>query len=357
MALEFGLSPDQESISDLFSSFFAKESPSEIVREAEPLGHSPALWNALQGLEAPGMGVAVAAGGGGAALADLVVVAEALGRAVAPVPLLEHLVASRLHPEAAIVRGDQIATIALHPADAAGLWRLAPAGAVAHVVIGVDGDETVAVYAEPPGAAPANHACAPIADRSARVGDRVVLGPASAIDGALAEWRMLTAAALVGIANAALEIGLAYVREREQFGRIIGSYQAIQHGLADFPALIDGARFLAHKAAWAGDTGRVGAAGVIDMDEGEITEHAALASMAFLQAGEAAAVCTDRSLHYHGGYGFSKEYDIQLYFRRARGWANILGDPARERLRLADMLWPPPGSAARGAPTSSAGKV
>jgi alkylation response protein AidB-like acyl-CoA dehydrogenase len=61
--------------------------------------------------------------------------------------------------------------------------------------------------------------------------------------------------------------------------------------------------------------------------------------MALVQAGEAAAVSSDRSLHYHGGYGFSLEYDIQLYFRRARGWANILGDPARERLRLADLLW------------------
>ncbi len=55
-------------------------------------------------------------------------------------------------------------------------------------------------------------------------------------------------------------------------------------------------------------------------------------------------MATDRVLHYHGGYGFSLEYDIQLYFRRARGWANILGDPAAERLRLADLLWPRAGT-------------
>ena len=53
-----------------------------------------------------------------------------------------------------------------------------------------------------------------------------------------------------------------------------------------------------------------------------------------------AAKTTDRSLHYHGSYGFSLEYDIQLFHRRARGWPLQLGDPAAERRRLADLIWP-----------------
>ena len=48
---------------------------------------------------------------------------------------------------------------------------------------------------------------------------------------------------------------------------------------------------------------------------------------------------TDRSLHYHGGYGFSLEYDVQLYYRRARGWSGVIGDHTAQRLRLADLLW------------------
>ncbi len=77
----------------------------------------------------------------------------------------------------------------------------------------------------------------------------------------LDEWRILTAAALCGVTAGALAIGVAYVLERQQFGRPIGSYQSIQHGLADIPAFIDGSRMLAHKAAWALDSGLRGAPG------------------------------------------------------------------------------------------------
>ena len=341
MALDFSLSADQEAIADTFGAFFARESPVEVVRGAELLGFSPQLWQKLATLEAPGMAAPDHAGGGGATLSTLVVVAEAMGESIAPVPLIEHWVASRAYPSAEVVIGEEIAAIALRPADAEGTWRLVPGGAVAEVVVGVDGGELVAVHSPAPMAGPRNHGSAPLADRSARDGRRVVLGEASRLASHLDLWRVLTAAALVGIAERAMRMGVDYVLERHQFGRPIGSFQSIQHGLADLPALVDGGRFLAHKAAWAFDEGLVDGAGVIDMDEGNITEFAPLAAMAMVHAADAAAVSTDRSLHYHGGYGFSLEYDIQLYFRRARAWANIVGDPSRERRRLADLLWGP----------------
>lgn len=339
MALDFSLSVDQEAIADAFRAFFAKECPIEVVRAVEPLGYSQQLWSKLRALEAPGMAAPAEAGGGGAALSELVVVAEVLGEAITPVPLIEHWVASRAHPTQKVVRGDQIAAVALRPADAEGTWRLVPGGAVAAVVVGVDGDELVAVNSPAPMVSPRNHGSAPLADRSARDGQRVVLGGAAEFTWSLDEWRVLTAAALVGIGERAMRMGVDYALERHQFGRPIGSFQSIQHGLADLPALVDGGRFLAHKAAWAFDEGLVDGTGVIDMDEGNITEFAPLAAMALVHAADAAAVSTDRSLHYHGGYGFSLEYDIQLYFRRARGWANIIGDPSHERRRLADLLW------------------
>jgi alkylation response protein AidB-like acyl-CoA dehydrogenase len=346
MGFDLGLSTDQQAGADLFGAFFADKSPPDVVRAAEPLGFDPEVWAALVAMEAPGMGAPAEAGGGGAALSDLVVVAEALGRAVAPVPLVDHLVATRVHPDADLVRGTAVGAVAVRPADATGTWRLVPAGAVADVVIGLDGDDLVAVRDVPPGKGPINHASAPLADRDARSGERTVIGDRSAFDALLDEWRILTAASLVGIAAAALDLALAYVTERQQFGRPIGAFQAIQHGLADFPALVDGGRLLVHKAAWAADHDLHGH---MDVDDNDITDVGALSRMAFVHAAEAAAVTTDRSLHYHGGYGFSREYDIQLYFRRARGWANVIGDPAHQRQELADLLWPRSATTAKEA--------
>ena len=277
--------------------------------------------------------------GSGASSADLAVIAESFGRWIAPVPFVEHAVASPLLESL----GAGIATIALRPTDATGVWRLVPAGAVADVVIGVDCDELIAVRSAAPGVGPLNHASAPLADRDARAGERTVLGSSADMAPLLARWKVLSAAALVGIASMALELAVGYVKERHQFGVPIGSFQAVQHGLADLPGSIDGARLLTHEAAAAVDRGGVGSC---DIAYNQFDDPLALASMAFLFAADVAAHVTDRSLHFHGGYGFAEEYDIQLYYRRARGWALILGEPAAEYLDLADRFWPTAGVAA-----------
>jgi len=337
MTVDLGLTSDQEAIAELFDGFFAKESPPSVARQAEPQGFDRALWDKLAELGAPGMGVPEAAGGGGAALADLVVVAEAAGRSIAPVPLVDHLAALTVLDDPDLVAGEAVAAVSLRPARDDGTWWLVPAGAVADVVVGVDGDDLVAVRSAPPMDGPRNHASAPLADRSAREGERRVLGPASGFGPVLDRWKVLTAASLVGLAEGAMRIGVDYVMAREQFGVPIGSFQAVQHGLADLPVLVDGGRLLTHKAAWAIDTGATS----LDWRELDVTDGSALASMAFVFASEAAATATDRSLHYHGGYGFSEEYDIQLYYRRARGWSLILGDLSDECLALADRLFGP----------------
>jgi alkylation response protein AidB-like acyl-CoA dehydrogenase len=336
--VDLGFTEDQLAIEESFVRFFDKESPPAVARAAEPLGFDRGLWDRLVEMGAPGMGAPAADGGGGATLSDLVIVAEAVGHAIAPVPLVEHMVAARAHPVEDVVEGAVIATISLRPAQPDGTWRLVPAGAIADVVIGIDGDEVVAVRASAPGAAPRNHAAAPLADRSAREGARTVLGPAGSFDRTLAEWKTLTAASLVGISVAALQLGRDYAMSRHQFGVPIGSFQAVQHGLADLPALIDGGRLLTHKAAWAGDRPMPG---IRDVDDCDITDFSSLAGMAFVFAADASTRSTDRSLHFHGGYGFSEEYDIQLYYRRARGWALVLDDPSKECLRLADELFGP----------------
>jgi alkylation response protein AidB-like acyl-CoA dehydrogenase len=325
VSVDFGLSADEQSVEELFHTFFTKESPPSVARAAEPLGFDRALWDKLAETGAPGMAV------DGASLGELVVACEHFGRAIAPLPFVEHLVASRFHRVPELCDGSTIGTISLRPA-ADGMWSLVPAGAIADVIVGVDGDELVAVRSAPPGRGPENHASAPIADR-ATAGHRVVLGPAGDFERVRAEWQTLTASALVGIASVALELGVEYAKSRFQFGVPIGSFQAVQHGLADLPGMIDGARLLTHKAAWAEGHSH------LDVDNNEFDDQLALASMAFVFASDVAAQASDRSLHFHGGYGFAREYDIQLYYRRARGWALILGEPAAECRRLADRLF------------------
>jgi alkylation response protein AidB-like acyl-CoA dehydrogenase len=142
---------------------------------------------------------------------------------------------------------------------------------------------------------------------------------------ALDEWRTLTAAALVGVGIGALDAARAYVLEREQFDVPIASFQSIQHTLADLAVALDGAQLLAYKAAWSFDA--------------QPERASELASMAFVFAAEQARRTSERALHFHGGYGFMEEYDIQLFYRRAKGWALILADPQHEYRHVADLRY------------------
>ena len=333
--MDLELTPEQEALVDVFGSLAERACPVPRVRDHEALGFAPGLWEQLRTAGAPGMGVPETRGGGGATVLDLALVAEALGRRLAPAPFVEHTVAARLLGRVdaltdAITDGTEIATLALRPA-AGGRARLVPAGAVATVVVALDGDELVCAHDEPPGVAVPNLASAPLADRAlAPPGTkrRVLAAGAEAralLAGALDEWRVLTAALLAGVGAGALDVARAYVCEREQFGVPIGSFQAVQHSLADLAVALDGARLLFSKAAWATDEQR--------------DDAPWLAGAAFLFCTEQARRASERGLHFHGGYGFMEEYDIQLFYRRAKGWALVLDEPRREHLRLADVRY------------------
>ena len=328
--MELAFSVDQLMLFEAFGQFFARESPSSVVRRAEPLGFDAALWASLNTMEV---------WGSDATTGDLCVIGESAGRALAPVPFVEHVIVSRLLGWPSLLSGESIGAISPRVSNSDGVWPLVPAGAVADVVVGLDNDEFVSVSSPAPFSGPRNHACAPLADRSARRGTRTVIGGRDAFERTMAEWKVLTASLLVGVASFALQTGVAYVKQRQQFGVPIGSFQSVQHGLADLPGRIDGTRLLAHEAAEAIDSKHEGHCDVADND---ITDSRALASMAFLFASDIATDATALSLHFHGGYGFAEEYDIQLAYRRARGWALVLGDPTVERLALADRLWPNP---------------
>ena len=144
-------------------------------------------------------------------------------------------------------------------------------------------------------------------------------------------WRALTAAWFAGLARAVFEIGVAYAKERRQFGVSIGSFQTIQHRLADAHAAVTGGELLSFEAARALD----------DHD----ADASALAAMAHWWCGKVAVDAAELSLHVHGGYGFMLEYDVQLFVRRAKQARIASGDPRRELLTVASRLW---GGDARG---------
>jgi alkylation response protein AidB-like acyl-CoA dehydrogenase len=118
-----------------------------------------------------------------------------------------------------------------------------------------------------------------------------------------------------------------YVKQRHAFGVPLGWFQSVQHRLADVATAGEGAELLCWEAAWARATGDPRAA--------------ALAIMALLFAGESAFQTCRASLQFHGGYGYTLEYDIQLFFRRAKAWPLALGPPAVRYQRLADLLYRP----------------
>lgn len=310
------------------------------AREAEPLGHDPKLWAELCAVGIPGLGVAEELGGGGADLLALVAVAQELGGVLAPVPLVEHAVAARLlasvapeHPHlAAVVNGELIATLA--PRVRAGRAQVVPAGAVADLVIGCDDDQLVAVRSDPPMQSLPNQGSLPVADRDLSTRARTVLLTGSAardaFDVAHREWLVLVAGWLTGMSAAALELVTRWVKERHQFGVPIGSFQGVQHGLADLPGLIDGAGLLASEAAWALTTGKRSITGA---DGGQ------LALMALIFAADAARLTTGRAVQYHGGLGVAEEHDAQLYYRRARAYPLLTGAPRLQLRELgADLL-------------------
>jgi hypothetical protein len=210
--------------------------------------------------------------------------------------------------------------------------QLLPDGAVADITLALDDDRVVAVR-RPGNVRPvSNMGSLPMArwlDADLADGALLASGPSAVLryHRALDELRVLRAAALVGLAHQSIEIGARYAKERRAFGVPIGTYQGVAHPLADAVVAADGAELLTWKACWA-------------LEEGAV-EAPALASMALVFAGQTAYQASQHSLHIHGGYGFTAEYDIQLYYRRAQAWLTAFADPARELQVLADRRFGP----------------
>lgn len=142
--------------------------------------------------------------------------------------------------------------------------------------------------------------------------------------------RIFVGADQVGCAQESLDSSVAYVSERVQFGRTIASYQAIKHKAADMMLKVESARSLLYFAACIADEWLV--------DDASDADLAEAASMLSSCAGEAAFFCAGTGIQLHGGVGITEEYDIQLYFKRARSTESYLGRPDEHREAIAKLL-------------------
>jgi alkylation response protein AidB-like acyl-CoA dehydrogenase len=341
--MDLSFSPDQDALREATLRLYAKESHGERVRELEPAGFDPALWDAVVAMGLPTMALAEEAGGAGASLTDLAAAVEVHGAHLGLVPLVETAVVARLLARlrlqaAADGSGDALddllarlvagAPAAFCLADLDGVATAAPTAfaAVAEVILLRSGDRLC--WTEGP-AGPARRTLAglAVADVAAtgaqvvRSGDQV----ADAVERALDEWRALTAVAQAGLARTTLDVGVQYAKDRHQFGVPIGSFQTLQHRFADLHERVDGSRLLAFEAVWA-----------LDEDDPTAPMRAAQASW---YCGQVADEAAGFSLHVHGGYGFMLEYDVQLHVRRAKATRLLLGDPRRELQVVADRRW------------------
>ncbi|MEV6337775.1 acyl-CoA dehydrogenase family protein [Nocardia vinacea] len=332
---DYSLSEDQTELQAVYAKFCKSRCSLEVVRAAEPTGFDKNLWEQLCGTGATTMALPDSVGGDGATLVDLALVAEELGRAIAPVPWIDHVCAARLlarlgvlGSDADVVEGRQL--VALDPCiDVGAGIRLIPSGSVADRIIVRDGDDIVALTFATRPTKVDNIGRLPMAwvDPAAADGRIVLASGAAALahyERALDEWRVLTAAALVGLVEETMRIAAEFAKTRYTMGVPISTLQGISHPLANIAIVVQSGRNLARRASW--------------FLEYEPDVQPGLAAAAFVYMAEEAAKAATMAVHVQGGLGVTTESAASAYLVRARGWPLAAGDPGASAVRVAELF-------------------
>ncbi|MSO58669.1 MAG: acyl-CoA dehydrogenase [Thermoleophilia bacterium] len=344
--MRFAFTEEQLAFRTAVRGLLARSCPATAVRAAwdgSTNGRDPARWKALAEAGALGLLIDEARGGLGGSAIDLVLPIEEAGRAALPEPLVETaLVAAPLLAGTASPLADEwLPRVASGEAVITTLLDGDPFVADAHFadrVIVQRGDSLLLVDPRRARLVPQ-----PTVDGARRL-FRIDLDPADVTVLASGEAALGTAAfafdrgALglaamqLGLAARMIELTVAHVTVREQFGRPIGSFQAVKHHLADALLALEFARPLVHRAALSVSRG---------------APHASLhASMARVRADDAARLVSKKALQCHGAIGYSFEYDLHLYMKRSWALACSFGTTAFHRHRvgaaLLDADTPPP---------------
>jgi alkylation response protein AidB-like acyl-CoA dehydrogenase len=328
--LNFDFTDDQQAIKRTAKDFLASRYKAEKVRElAESGTYDDALWSEIAELGWPGIFIPEEYGGQGLGVVELVIVMEELGYALAPSPFFSNAAAGLaiLHGGSeeqkqrwlpGIASGEQRGTVAV---VANGEAPLVPDADSASVIVLIDGD--TATLVEPGDAEIEERAVIDSTRRFASVraegGDPLGSDFAAGIDRA----ETALSAELVGIAQRAMEMSVEYAKDRKQFDRPIGSYQAVSHRCAEMLLYVESARSAAYYAGWASDF--------------EPESAAIAASVAKSYAADAGWKVTASALQVHGGIGFTWEHDLHFFLKRARTDGHILGSASKHRERVAEL--------------------
>lgn len=336
---DYSLSEEQKDLQATFRQFLAAKSPIESVRAAEPTGFDPNLWKQFCELGGCTMAIPESHGGDGASLIDLTLVAQEVGRAAAPVPWIDHVCATRLlarlgglAPDSPVstelVTGKQIAGIDLQSSHNC-RRPLIPSGAIADHLVLRDGDGVLLLTFNTHAQKLENMGHSPMARlrRDNAASTTVLASGANALaayNRALDEWRLLTAAALVGAIEEMISMAAEFAKNRYTFGVPISTLQAISHPLADMAVAVQGGRNLVGRAAWFMDN--------------EPRERPELAGCAFLFMAEEAARAAIKAVHIQGGLGVTTEAPATAYLLRTRSWSLAAGDPASVAKDIAKLV-------------------
>ncbi|HUD93065.1 acyl-CoA dehydrogenase family protein [Sphingobium sp.] len=347
--MEFAFTEEQRMIAETARAFFAENATSDRTRKAMAAdGMDRALWNAFcQELALSGIGLPENAGGAGLGLVELAIIAEAAGAQVAALPMLGSLVQAAQAIAAGgndaqqaewlpkLIAGERIAGY-FHDAGMqadgdrlTGSSRFVTHGASADIFVVTDMQQMWTVRADAPGvtvtAQTSMDQTRPFAhvELNGAVGERLP-NPVAALAAAHRAAFVAVAAEALGGAQACLDRTVTYAKERVQFGRPIGSFQAYKHRLADMMVEIEQARSAVYWAACAVDEGA---------GEAALALHAAksFAADSFFR-------CAGDMIQLHGGIGFTWEHDAHLFFKRARSLQTMLGSGNWHREKIATMI-------------------
>jgi alkylation response protein AidB-like acyl-CoA dehydrogenase len=369
--MELELTTDQDELRDSIRAVLAKESPVGLARRVVDDDERPeALWTTLTGLGWPALTVPEADGGIGLGMIEAAILAEEIGRVIAPGPLLATVTQfvpavreagtaeQRARFLGAVAAGECSGALAV--AETRGSFD--PAAVAATIVIDgthavlsgekrfvVEGDavdELVVVAREPETTGDDGVRAVVVPATAARTRrvhsldgsrrfvhldlerDRVLgdgqTSSAPALRRAIEEATVATALEIVGIAQTIFDVTLDYAKQREQFGVPIGSFQAIKHKFADMIVLLERARATGYFAAL-----------TIAEDDPRRTSATSVAKVA---AGDCQRLLGKEGIQIHGGIGYTWEHDMHLYVKRAKTLEPLFGSSATHRALIADLL-------------------
>ena len=372
--MDLGLTEEQDMLKTSARDFLQKECPKQLVRQLDESeeGYSPELWRRMAGLGWIGLPFPEEYGGGGGSFLDLVVLLETMGYNILPGPFFSTVVLGGLTILAAgneeqkkrflpeIASGGMILTLALtEPSaryDAASVKTTAVVRNGEHVINGIklfvldanvadfilcvartkeatnpeNGLTVFLVDTKSPGVKitllktlARDKQCEVIFDEVS-VPKENVLGELNrgwpTVQGVLQRATVAKCAEMVGGAQAALDMAVAYAKERVQFNRPIGSFQAIQHYCANMVSDVDGSRFVTYKAAW-------------KVSEGLPATFDVAVAKAWTSGAYGRVTLLAHQIF--GAIGFTMDHDMHLYYRRAKAGEIMFGDGAFQRAIVA----------------------